>query len=207
MKPIYHVYEDEAEFADAARTLHDALWDSFLPQGSTTEWHTDKMSQLDGIDRTITLPDGRTMTADDKVRKKTWRDVLLETQTNGVRGRSGWLWTSRAGLVCYAWLPTRSAVIFPLRAVRRAAMEDVENWQLQHGIAPAYNVRSYVTLNIPMPTNQLVEIVDKFHPHRPCWTCSRERRWSEIRAASGIFGCADCNTVGQSPWGLKLEEK
>src|SRR5690606_6534418 len=81
----------------------------------------DGWAQRGGIDRVITLKSGKTLTVDEKVREKSWGDILLERWSDERRGTPGWIQKDLAcDYIAYAFAPDRRCYLLPFMQLRRA---------------------------------------------------------------------------------------
>jgi len=125
-----------------ANALQDAPWRNHLykaafgPRFVCYVAHPrDGWWQRAGIDFTVILADSTTVTIDEKVRRKAWPDVLLETYSKwyGVgdfRNVPGWaLKESTCDFVQYTFVDSNTALMLPFLTLQSALRE---NWQAWH---------------------------------------------------------------------------
>ena len=89
----------------------------------------DGWAQRGGIDRVITLKSGRTVTVDEKVRAKSYGDILLERWSSRERKTPGW---AQKDLACdhiaYAFVPDRRCYLLPALTLRAAWIRNGRDW-------------------------------------------------------------------------------
>jgi len=119
--------------------------------------------QTRGIDRMIVLPNGRTITVDEKKRDKDYGDLLVEEWSvfygdGNPRNKTGW--TLDRGKVCdfiaYAIPSACKCYLLPFELLRAAASHNLDRWKEMSGFAPrdAQN-HGYVTRNWPVQWSEL----------------------------------------------------
>jgi hypothetical protein len=118
----------------------------------------DGWAQRGGIDRVITLKSGKTLTVDEKVREKSWGDILLERWSDEARKVPGWVNKDLAcDYIAYAFAPDRIAYLLPFQQLRRAWIDNGRDWIARHKEIRADNGK-YVTVSVAVP---LPELLDK----------------------------------------------
>lgn len=89
----------------------------------------DGMAQRFGIDRRLTLTNGKQFLVDEKVREKAWPDFALEVLSSREHDTPGWI---RKPLECdfiaYAFIPTETCYLLPFPALQRAWARNWEIW-------------------------------------------------------------------------------
>lgn len=112
-------------------------------------------SQRMGIDRAIFLANGKTLYIDEKKRRKTYRDILLEYISSDTTNALGWIEKDLSiDYLAYAFMDTRTVHLYPWNLLRRAWILHREEWIRIYRIPPARNY-GYNTLNVAIPPNIL----------------------------------------------------
>lgn len=89
----------------------------------------DGWAQRGGIDRVITLKSGRTVTVDEKVRAKSYGDILLERWSSRERKTPGWAQKDLAcDYIAYAFVPDRRCYLIPALSLRAAWLANGRSW-------------------------------------------------------------------------------
>lgn len=128
----------------------------------------DGWAQRGGIDRVVTLKSGKTVTIDEKVRAKSYGDILLEQWSSVERQTPGWMQKELAcDFIAYAFIPDRTCYLLPFHNLRRAWLQFGREWiatakQGRAGfrIVDAQNA-GYVTRSIAVPIPVLMEAISK----------------------------------------------
>lgn len=124
----------------------------------------DGWAQRGGIDRVITLKSGRTVTVDEKVRYKSYPDIVLERWSDRARKIPGWIQKDLAcDYIAYAFVPDCRCYLLPFLQLRTAWMQNGRDWianaQARRDgfkVANADN-GSYITESIAVPIPILIE--------------------------------------------------
>lgn len=143
-------------------TVYRKAFPGFMTMASV---RNDGWAQRAGIDRVITLKDGRTVSIDEKVRKGDWSDILLERWSDRDRRIPGWIQKDLAcEFIAYAFLPSRRCYLLPFLTLRRTWMEHGKDWiaranndaDKQFHVVQAAN-RGYTTESIAVPLQTLLQ--------------------------------------------------
>lgn len=122
--------------------------------------------QKSGIDRVITLSSGKTVTVDEKVRRKDWGDFCLEIWSDEARKVAGWLTKGQAtDYLAYAFVDTRRCFLLPFLSLQRAFRERQAHWiALAEWDADGYRmVRAdngrYTTVSVAVPIKEVLTAI------------------------------------------------
>ena len=119
----------------------------------------DGWAQRGGIDRVVNLKSGKTITVDEKVRRKVWPDVLLERWSDEARQSPGWVQKNLAcDFIAYAWEPSRQCLLLPFLTLRRAWIQNGPDWISKYPEKRADN-GGYTTLSVAIPTEILMQAI------------------------------------------------
>lgn len=135
---------------------------------SAVSVRNDGWAQRGGIDRVITLKSGKTVTVDEKVRAKSYGDILLEQWSNVERKTPGWMQKELAcDFIAYAFIPDQTCYLLPFHDLRRTWLECGRDWiasakdrQAGFRVVDAQN-ENYVTRSIAVPIPVLLEAISK----------------------------------------------
>ena len=117
----------------------------------------DGWAQRGGIDRVITFKSGKTVTVDEKARKKVWPDVALERWSDEARKKPGWMQKDLAcDFIAYAWVPKQRCLLLPFPTLRRAWLDNGRQWIKDHKEIRAEN-HKYTTVSVAVPTEILMK--------------------------------------------------
>ena len=117
-------------------------------------------SQMLGIDRVIHLKSGRTLYVDEKKRRGTWDDILLEYRSNDNTGAQGWM--NKQLLIdylAYAFMDTKVIYVMDWLSLRRVWIENGLKWSTQFKTITAKN-KGYNTLSLAVPIQTLMESIN-----------------------------------------------
>lgn len=140
---------------------------AFPGLASMVSVRSDGWAQRGGIDRVLTMKSGKTLTVDEKVRSKSYADILLERWSNRERQVPGWMQKDLAcDFIAYAFIPDRRCYLFSFPQLRAAWLDAGREWIAQaekgengFGVKFSKN-KGYVTENIAVP---IPEILSALH--------------------------------------------
>lgn len=116
-------------------------------------------SQKMGVDRIIYLENGKTITIDEKIRKKVWDDIALEFISNDKYNTAGWMEKDlQIDYLAYAFLPINTAYLFDWRMLKRTWEHYKNEWKKEYFISKAIN-EGYTTHSVCVPINVLIKKV------------------------------------------------
>lgn len=151
---VVHEFQAELEFSQKAscETFWDAVYRKAFPNlVSHMPCPGNTASQRMGIDRVIHLSSGRTITVDEKKRRKDYPDILLEFVSVDTTGAPGWMEKDLAiDYLAYAFLPSRRCYLFPWDMLRRAWLNYRRDWLAKYPHWPAENA-GYKTWSVAVP--------------------------------------------------------
>jgi len=124
----------------------------------TISYEADPELQLRGVDKVVHFPDGRTVTVDEKKRRKDYGDILLELWKNKERKKLGWLFYSQCDYIVYAVLGSGKIYLLPTLLLQMAWKHNGRQWLKQYDTKLANN-HYYNTENIPIPTDVLLAAI------------------------------------------------
>ena len=148
--------------ADWWETVYRKAFPGFATMANVRD---DGWAQRGGIDRVITLRDGRTITIDEKVRESDWSDILLERWSDRDRRTPGWIQKDLAcEFIAYTFLPSRRCYLLPFLTLRKTWMQHGKEWisranddtDRQFKIIRATNL-GYTTESIAVPLQILLQ--------------------------------------------------
>lgn len=126
----------------------------------------DGWAQRGGIDRVITLKSGKTLTVDEKVRAKSYGDILLERWSSREAKTPGWVQKDLAcDFIAYAFVPDQRCYLFPFIQLRAAWVANGRHWidraaQGEGGFrAVLADNGSYNTESIAVPIPELISAI------------------------------------------------
>jgi hypothetical protein len=128
----------------------------------------DGWAQRGGIDRVITLVSGKTLTVDEKVRRKDYGDILLEYVSNSKTGAKGWVEKSQGcDYLAYAFEESQRCYLFPFQELQRAWGNKSEEWidngvhrKIGFRIVKAVN-RGYETWSVCVPLENIMNAIQE----------------------------------------------
>ena len=115
--------------------------------------------QRRGVDKVLSLPDGREVRIDEKLRRKDYGDLLIEEFSDFDRQKPGWLSpAARSDFIAYAVEKGDSLEIrlFWTRALRRKAARRWRVWLVRYGRKFAPNGR-FRTSVLPVPLGEVAD--------------------------------------------------
>jgi len=113
-------------------------------------------SQRMGIDRIILLSNGKTISIDEKKRRETRKDILLEYLSNDQTRALGWIEKDLSiDYLAYAFMPAKTCYLFDWPILRLTWMRFKTDWLKLYTIPPARN-NGYNTYNVAIPIHVLM---------------------------------------------------
>lgn len=142
----------------------DKTLDSFylktFPQANKVEFVKDLQQQKKGVDKIIYFPNNKTITIDEKKRRKDYGDILLELVSNDQKRTPGWLYYSQCDYIVYAILDAKKIYMLPVLLLQMAWVKNKSKWLKEYKQVAAKN-EWYLTINIPIPTNVLLNSISE----------------------------------------------
>jgi len=149
-----HDFQTQNEWSKAAG--HESFWyevyrKAFPDMRNWSEIEAQRLQML-GIDRVITLQNGRQLFIDEKKRAREYPDILLEYISNDQTSRPGWMESDKAiDYMAYAFVQSRRVYLFEWRMLRRAWLHFKHDWLQRYPIIEAQN-KGYKTMSVAIPT-------------------------------------------------------
>jgi len=119
--------------------------------------------QKKGIDRIITLENGRNLYVDEKVRFRNYNDILLEYWSSYEHRTPGWMDKNLdIDYLCYAFVNDKLCYVIPWHNLKRVWRYYREKW-IRSGEQQAEGFKTvraenegYTTISVAVPTNLLM---------------------------------------------------
>jgi len=149
---------------DLQRSLgHEPFWDATYKKAFPSMvghcFHENPYMQNIGIDRTLTLPNGRLIHIEEKIRYEIYSDILLEYVSDSVRKTPGWMEKDlRCDYLAYAFAPNKRAYLFPWATLKKVWIENQGMFFAEYPIIEAPN-NGYSTLCVAIPIAELTTLV------------------------------------------------
>jgi len=131
MNPMNDFHKDKA-FSHACEDLpcwREIYKAAFPTMSAMVDHRQDGQHQRAGIDRTVVLANGKSITIDEKARRDDYGDIALEYISNNNTGSPGWV---EKHLLCdyiaYAILPTGRAYLLPVIQLQSAWARKKDEW-------------------------------------------------------------------------------
>lgn len=111
----------------------------------------DGWAQRGGIDRQVILCDGTVLKVDEKARRTSYDDFLLEYYSDSERRTPGWMAKPlTCDYIAYAFVPSRTCYLLPYQLLRRAWWRHRTEWVGRHRVVRAPN-NGYTTVSVAVP--------------------------------------------------------
>lgn len=115
--------------------------------------------QKQGIDKVLMFESGNRIYIDEKKRRQSYPDILLEEYSDYDNKKEGWLkYSEHTDYVSYIVIPTQKVYLLPFLILQKSWNDNKENWVEKYGRLFAYN-EQYRTSNVPVPTEVLLESI------------------------------------------------
>ncbi|MFM7468585.1 MAG: hypothetical protein ACKO37_03690 [Vampirovibrionales bacterium] len=162
MKPMHDFYQSLAK-SHAAEDLPcwEEIYRNAFPSMVSFENHRYDMDrQRAGIDRTITLANGKQILVDEKARDRAYgNDILLEYISNSRTSAPGWVCKPLlCDYIAVAYIRSGHAFMLPVLQLQQAWERNKQDWLACYQIPPAVN-RGYKTYNVAVPTDELFRAI------------------------------------------------
>ena len=165
----YHRFSDDLTRSerDAQQPFWNDLYQKMFPeQFDHAEVNTDLETQRRGVDRVITLKNGRRWLVEEKLREKDYGDILLEYWSILEQDKPGWTVNNQAltQILAYGVKPANRFFVFMFTELRAAARAHHQEWAKQYGYQDSLN-EGYITRNIavPIPVLQSLLRIREYH--------------------------------------------
>lgn len=132
---------------------------AFPTMSTMADVRADGWAQRGGIDRQVILRDGTVIKVDEKVRRTSYDDILLERWADRDRKVPGWVQKPlTCDFIAYAFATTGVCYLLPFQLLRRAWRQHGPDWIASYPPVLAENP-SYVTESVPVPTMVLLDAI------------------------------------------------
>lgn len=150
-----HNFDDENEFSKLPVEFADSFYLSAFPDMMRHEYVANLEKQRAGIDRVIYLVGGEVVHIDEKVRRESYKDFLIEYGHSD--GRKGWI-DKRLDIdyLAYIWLVDRNGYLLDWGDLVRAYQS--QNWLSICETKRARNI-GYETLSVAVPKHIVLNSV------------------------------------------------
>lgn len=157
-------FQADLEFSHACSDEQfwlDVYQQVFPDLAAIVDVRKDGWAQRGGIDRLLVTSAGREWKVDEKVRRQSWPDILLEIYSDDKRLTPGWVTKDLAcDFIAYAFLPTKECYLMPVAQLQRAWRKHGSRWQEEYGTKRAAN-DGYWTLSCPVPIPELMHKISQ----------------------------------------------
>ncbi len=157
------VYDFKEQLDYSYQADHEPFWEAVYHEAFPTMTDMTLMTDMDlqriGIDRMIMCPD-ELIFVDEKKRKETWGDILLEYISVDTTGAPGWVEKDLSiDYIAYAFMSTKTVYLLPWGLLKRAWIENKEDWLRRFKIVHAKN-NDYTTYSVAVPISVLIDKVN-----------------------------------------------
>lgn len=157
------IHDFDERLAWSLRSGDEPFWEAvyFKAFPNMVSWNlcNDIRHQRMGIDRVLSLSNGRKLYIDEKKRSRVYNDILLEYISVDTTGAPGWMEKDLAiDYLAYAFMPIRRCYLFPWEMLRRAWLHFRDTWKAEYKSVPGYN-EGYTTWSVAVPIGVLTKAV------------------------------------------------
>lgn len=163
-QPGVNEFKPDLQYSLAGRD--EPFWDAVYKKAFPTLSHArlchDLDAQRQGIDRLLVLTNGKTLAVDEKKRRWSYDDVLLEYLSNSRTGAPGWMEKDLAiDWLAYAFMDTRRVYLFSWPMLQRTWLHFKPTWidaarqELNGFRIVAASNPGYTTYSIAVPLDLL----------------------------------------------------
>lgn len=166
-KPPVHDFQESLDFSHsmASHPVWGEIYRSLFPDLlHAQDMRHDGEHQRRGVDRLLILRNQKTVTVDEKARRKAYRtldgdyDIALEYDTNG--GKPGWVCNPEmtCDYIAYLVAPLGVGCLLPMPQLRLAWAVHGEEWKRKFKRVRAPN-RDYTTYSVAVPRRALFSAI------------------------------------------------
>lgn len=154
-----HTFKDQLHYAQSQDL--DSWWnaryaETFPGLSGIVRNHAFGRAQLLGVDTVLVLPNGKTITLDEKTRKTWYGDIALEHTSSTRPFKPGWIEKDLAIDYLAYGVPTEDRCFFlPWPILRAAWIANRDQWKSQYPDVVAKNP-TYSSLSTPVPLKVLL---------------------------------------------------
>lgn len=153
---MIHSFNEELKFSlntDLEHALNESYKKIFPVENIETI--TDINLQKLGVDKIITLTNGRRLSLDEKIRKTDYQDILLEKYSNSELKVAGWINDHKiTDFISYVIISSRIYYLISYPLLRSTWNRKKDDWEKMFGTKTAQN-QGYSTVSIPVPFKEL----------------------------------------------------
>jgi len=121
---------------------------------------TDLQKQKQGIDKVLYFNNGKSITIDEKKRRRDYGDMLIETTKNVELNKKGWIYYTKADYIVYWIEGSRSVYFINFKKLQRLYLKNQITWNMNYKIPPVYN-KYYTTQNIAVPWHEIRSSIER----------------------------------------------
>jgi hypothetical protein len=122
---------------------------------------TDRELQKQGVDKVLTLENGKEIYIDEKVRDGDWDDFLLEEYSVEHKKKIGWLGRDKlTDYIVYVFKPSKRVYFLPFLLLQRVWVRYYREWKKTYDTKEADN-GNYFTTSIPIPMDVLFSVLSE----------------------------------------------
>lgn len=152
-------FKVDLKYSLEARDLEglDQFYHKVFPNLERIELVEDKERQLRGIDKILHFKNGKQISIDEKKRRTTYPDILLEEYSNWENRKVGWLGKEKyTDYIIYIKTQSMEIYFLPFLLLQMVWIKNYKAWLGKYGRIFSDN-KYYRTSNIPVPTEILLE--------------------------------------------------
>lgn len=165
---MIHDFHTDLEYSleSGENAIFNRFYFRIFPHLLRVEKIMDENLQKQGIDKILHFEGGKTLSIDEKKRRKDYGDILLEEYSDFDRKKVGWLGASKhTDYIVYAIMPTEKVYLFPFLLLQRVWIRHYRNWKEKYERKFAYN-DGYRTSNLAIPTGVILAALSEEMKHR-----------------------------------------
>jgi len=146
-----HKFENNLAESNSSRDLLNKFYMRRFKPDSIIEITKDLKKQKQWVDKELVFPD-HIINIEEKTRKNSYRDVLLELKSSVQANTEGWATDPNkiSNYLVYYIEPDKILYLFKYRQLRKATIENMTDWIDRYSIQLANN-GSYISTNVAVP--------------------------------------------------------
>lgn len=144
----------------------DAFWNDhyqrmFPTMSGVIRNKKDGRGQRLGVDAVIVFPNGKTVSVDEKTRRRLYNDICLEHTSSDTPYRVGWVEKDLAiDYLAYGFIDSDLAFFLPWPVLQKAWFANRDEWKAKYRAVVARNP-TYNTLSTAVPIHVLFEAMSR----------------------------------------------
>ncbi len=149
-------FKEDLEYSYIDDDILNSVYKKFFITVKEIQTITNLAMQKRGIDKIITLTNGKTITIDEKKRRTKYNDILIEEWSSFEHETHGWIRKIECDYVVYIFMTTKEVYFLPVFLLKRAWLNNRDEWKKVYKRIEAIN-ENYTTISWAIPIDVLIK--------------------------------------------------